>query len=250
MKVHTDSLIIGIDIDGVIFDIGSAMVPLLSELCSKPISSQDLKSWDLEEALGLPTGELRDFWDQLFIRDEFQSASPITHAIQSISSLTTHVIWLITSRPESIKQQTVRWLCDNGVHYDHIVFNKRGDKHVVGPVFDIFIEDFLEETISLTNAGIFTILKGSKARKEGMPSWTAYRELREQLVKDQKLINDVDPEPYQFNEDVAFNSPSAAAAVVLARNANGRTNWKIQKTGQTYHDWMDLKLQIDESLTD
>ena len=96
----------------------------------------------------------------------------------------------------------------------------------------------------------FTILKGSKARKEGMPSWTAYRELREQLVKDQKLINDVDPELYQFNEDVAFNSPSAAAAVVLSRNANGRTNWKIQKTGQTYHDWMDLKLQIDESLTD
>ncbi len=100
------------------------------------------------------------------------------------------------------------------------------------------------------NESEFIILKGSKARKEGMPSWTAYRELREQLVKEQKLIDDVDPELYQFNEDVAFASPSAAAVSVLARNANGRTNWKIQKTGQTYQAWMDSKLRFDESRMD
>ncbi len=31
---------------------------------------------------------------------------------------------------------------------------------------------------------------------------------------------------YQFTQDYSFSSPSTAAAVVLARSANGRVEWK------------------------
>jgi hypothetical protein len=38
-------------------------------------------------------------------------------------------------------------------------------------------------------------------------------------------------------EDVPFKSPSAAAAVVLDRNSNGRTEWKLAGTKVTYDEW-------------
>lgn len=41
---------------------------------------------------------------------------------------------------------------------------------------------------------------------------------------------------YTFVEDYAFSSPSAAAAVISGRSANGRTAWKTPE-GQTYADW-------------
>jgi uncharacterized HAD superfamily protein len=44
------------------------------------------------------------------------------------------------------------------VHYDQIVFNRRGDKLAVGPKFDVFVEDFLDEIKTIAKAGIFTIL--------------------------------------------------------------------------------------------
>jgi len=42
-----------------------------------------------------------------------------------------------------------------------------------------------------------------------------------------------------FRNAVSFASPSAAAAVILGRAANGRTEWKVQGTKQTYADWQD-----------
>lgn len=45
-----------------------------------------------------------------------------------------------------------------------------------------------------------------------------------------------------FSENVAFNSPSAAASVVMARASNGRKNWQLEATGETYAQWQDAKL--------
>lgn len=42
---------------------------------------------------------------------------------------------------------------------------------------------------------------------------------------------------WAFAEDVAFDSPSAAAAVVYGYNASGRQAWKLEQTQQSYGDW-------------
>ena len=42
-----------ITIDGVIVDIGTAMLPLLSKVCKRPVSYQDLRYWNLGEALNV-----------------------------------------------------------------------------------------------------------------------------------------------------------------------------------------------------
>ena len=45
-----------------------------------------------------------------------------------------------------------------------------------------------------------------------------------------------------FSDDYAFSSPSAAAAVVCGRQANGRTAWVVEGSGQTYAAWQDQQL--------
>jgi Domain of unknown function (DUF4357) len=41
----------------------------------------------------------------------------------------------------------------------------------------------------------------------------------------------------RFVRDQVFASPSAAAAVVTGRQANGRVEWKMQGSGVSFGDW-------------
>lgn len=47
-----------------------------------------------------------------------------------------------------------------------------------------------------------------------------------------------------FEDRPHCHSPSAAAAVVLGANTNGRVAWKTADTGKTYADWQALQLKI------
>ncbi len=67
----------------------------------------------------------------------------------------------------------------------------------------------------------FVVLKGSKVAVETVTSMASYVKLREVLIE-KKLID----EAFCFTQDYLFNSPSAAAAVVMGRNANGLIEWK------------------------
>ena len=81
--------------------------------------------------------------------------------------------------------------------------------------------------------GEFVVFKGSTARKQGAESWQSYKSLRQELIDDNKLVHSQMPEYYVFAEDVAFSSPSAAAAVVAAGERNGRYAWKDEETGRS-----------------
>lgn len=109
------------------------------------------------------------------------------------------------------------------------------------PTFELRIAGTFAKAIE--SNGELVVLQGSTARKEGTASWDSYRSQRDQLVADRKLRDSDDPNYYVFAEDVPFNSPSAAATVVAAANCNGRSNWRISSTGQTYADWQEAKLE-------
>jgi len=51
-----------------------------------------------------------------------------------------------------------------------------------------------------------------------------------------------DPDLLVFAEDIAFNSPSAAASVVVGLATNGPRHWRDEVTGQSYRQWQDAKL--------
>jgi hypothetical protein len=89
----------------------------------------------------------------------------------------------------------------------------------------------------------FIVLADSTARKEATPAFPeGYRTLRDQLVRDGKLVDAAESTNYRFATDVVFPSPSAAAAVVMARNASGPREWKQRGTGQTYGTWRSAQL--------
>jgi hypothetical protein len=90
--------------------------------------------------------------------------------------------------------------------------------------------------------GEFIVLKGSMARRTGTASWTSYKEQREKLLADGKLVDSGQPNILTFAENVAFPSPSAAASAVYAGNQNGRIAWRVKGTGQTYKEWQDSQI--------
>lgn len=50
----------------------------------------------------------------------------------------------------------------------------------------------------------------------------------------------------RFTQDYAFESPSAAAAVVSGTGLNGRTAWKVKGTDLTYKEWQERQVAASE----
>lgn len=92
--------------------------------------------------------------------------------------------------------------------------------------------------------GEFVVLAGSQAREAwaGGTNYASYRPLYEQLTADGVLVKDAAGK-VSFAQDQAFSSPSAAAAVISGRAANGRIVWREQCSGKTYGDWQSAMLE-------
>ena len=72
---------------------------------------------------------------------------------------------------------------------------------------------------------LFVVNANAKARLEVVPSCPPWiKELRSTLFAQKVLEEGV--EHHVFTQEYAFRSPSAAAAVLLGRTCNGRTEWK------------------------
>lgn len=90
----------------------------------------------------------------------------------------------------------------------------------------------------------FIVRAGSIARK----TWASkgahdfgYKALHAKLLETGVLVQS---ETHAvFAEDYAFNSPSAAAAVMNGCPANGRIEWKLATDGRSYAEWEDEQLQ-------
>lgn len=96
--------------------------------------------------------------------------------------------------------------------------------------------------------GEFTVLEGSQARRE----WAgverhSYTGLRAKLEQDGTLAASPDGASMYFTRNYVFNSPSAAAAIVAGRTANGRIEWLVQGHRTTYGQWETQG--IDEVMT-
>jgi hypothetical protein len=106
-----------------------------------------------------------------------------------------------------------------------------------------------DASAQLTSNGIL-VSKGSIARKELQESFRgSYLELREELITKGILVEESDK--MIFKDDFEFNSPSAAAAVILGRQANGLTNWKIEFSNVTLKEHQEkesekIKKELDD----
>lgn len=95
--------------------------------------------------------------------------------------------------------------------------------------------------------GEFVVLEGSQALKDaGYQGTNSYGELKQELIAQGVLQPSKDDKLYVFTKSYPFKSVSAAAAVVLDRNANGRWEWKTVGSKQTYHQWQEANAGLPE----
>lgn len=100
----------------------------------------------------------------------------------------------------------------------------------------------------LEEEGEFIVLNGSEALKDaGYQGVNSYGELKQELIAQGVLKTSPEAKVYEFARPYAFTSPSAAAAVVLDRNSNGRLEWKVVGSKLTYHEWQEEKARIAET---
>lgn len=95
--------------------------------------------------------------------------------------------------------------------------------------------------------GEFIVEEGSVARGKwaGQGSEaTSYAKLTGELLQQGVLVANGDKAI--FTQEYAFKSPSAAAAVVNGRPANGTIEWKLQGSSKTYKDWEAERLHAEE----
>jgi hypothetical protein len=98
---------------------------------------------------------------------------------------------------------------------------------------------------AVEEGGEFVVLEKSRCLKETAYVGTAYSVIKDNLVDTGVLRPTLDGF-LEFVKPYPFNSPSAAAAVILDRNSNGRTEWKVKGSKQTYADWKIAEASIDK----
>lgn len=95
---------------------------------------------------------------------------------------------------------------------------------------------------AIENDGEIVVLKGSIGTGIDFKV-NQYAPLRQSLIEEGK-IEQLPDGGIRFLEDVPFNSPSAAAAVLNNRNSAGPREWKFERTGQTLGEWRDALLDL------
>lgn len=96
--------------------------------------------------------------------------------------------------------------------------------------------------------GEFIVLEGSQALKDIGYVQQSYGALKDNLVK-QGVLQIQSDTMYAFVKPYSFRSPSAAAAIVLDRNSNGLTEWKVKGEKRTYHDVKQARISPDGAST-
>lgn len=92
------------------------------------------------------------------------------------------------------------------------------------------------QAVAVEEDGEFIVMENSEALTGTSHSQHSYTGLKEKLVTDGILVRH-GKDKLKFVKLWSFNSPSAAAAVVLDRSSNGRTEWKVKGSKLTYQDW-------------
>lgn len=112
------------------------------------------------------------------------------------------------------------------------------DRQTDSPVFEMTLKKYGITATAQEVDGEFTVLQGSSARR----TWTgadglSYTNLRAKLENDGTLAPTPERTSMRFTRNHVFASPSAAAAVVAGRSANGRIEWLFEGSRTTYGQW-------------
>ena len=113
----------------------------------------------------------------------------------------------------------------------HIMYEPKTDYEIVPLVLRASRKGL--EAKAVEKGGEVKVLKGSLADRFPEHATNQYAQLRDRLIRDGILVPKDDGPFLVFTQDALFSSPSAAAAVIYGRNANGRTSWGLADMNRT-----------------
>jgi Domain of unknown function (DUF4357) len=107
-------------------------------------------------------------------------------------------------------------------------------------VSPVFLLQVVREAITARAVEIdseFTVLKDSQARAKWTGGDQSYKGLHAWLIEEGILVPALPGRSLRFARDFVFSSPSAAGAAVTGRQTNGRTDWRMEKSGLSFGEW-------------
>ncbi len=127
-----------------------------------------------------------------------------------------------------------KFLIQSTVKQEPIIFEKENSE--IHEIYFIKTNSF-KASMKETDQG-YIVLKGSEGKKQLSNSCTeTYRHMRKKLIETEIMVEIGDK--LIFVEDTVFNSPSAAANMILGRNSNGFTEW-VNEKGQTFREVQEI----------
>ncbi|MCP4632135.1 MAG: hypothetical protein GY855_04350 [candidate division Zixibacteria bacterium] len=151
--MQNDKLNIGVDIDGVIVDFISQFITAYHKKYPRlrKIKKEDICRHSIESVLGLFEEEVHELIEHTTL---FYKFPLIDGACETLTKLADNNIFICTSRPERHRQLTINMLKEYKIPHKKLIFRGNGNKLDVllkeMPHFDIFIEDNIGESISLS----------------------------------------------------------------------------------------------------
>ncbi|MCK4667982.1 hypothetical protein KAU33_14600, partial [Candidatus Dependentiae bacterium] len=155
--------LLGIDIDGVIANSDVKFRESMTKYFNKDFNREDVFTFSYEESFGITKEEMRGFWNHFYKKGEWLTIEPLKGAIESIQKLKKfYTIFVVTGRPDGLKEVTEGWLKKYNVYYDELFMTNFLDKfeHLLnnGHRPEWFIEDHLYFSIGLARNGVKVLL--------------------------------------------------------------------------------------------
>jgi uncharacterized HAD superfamily protein len=147
---------VAFDIDGVVLDLVSAFC-VVCQREGYALGYDDITQYHMGKVLGVDDEELYRLLDLTYDSDLIR---PYPGSVEGLEKLRNEgrEIWLVTSRPERIRNQTLAALVDAKIVYDRLIFsaaNRKAD-HVTS--VSVIVEDSLEEAQELLGRGFRVIM--------------------------------------------------------------------------------------------
>ena len=146
---------VAVDLDGVVVDMMSMMLPKLSELAGRAVIAEDIHVFDLGEALGLADARLAELFEWLELERTYVCAPPVAGAVSVLRGLGPDRVRFITSRLESLPSQTVEWLEGHGLGGYRLEMRREtdppGPKPIEAGKFYALVEDNCTHLASLAS---------------------------------------------------------------------------------------------------
>lgn len=149
---------IGIDIDGVITDIGSGLEKLLSQRLNRVVKKDEITNYDLKH-MGVDSSELNKIFNH-----EFYKNLPVIENTREIlyCLYDNNYISLITARDQypEVMKDTFDWLIDNGILFDNLTQSANKIEVIKKENLDFLIDDYYVTCKNLANNGVDSLLFG------------------------------------------------------------------------------------------